>query len=658
MRYKYVCIVGIILLNALSVCAEKVKIVGAGNAEYVLKSPDGTLQVSISAHGQLTYSVAMDGHTLMTDCPISLNINGREIGKNARVRKTTRKTTDEILRPIVPLKNATVHNHYNSLALTLADGNAVEFRAYDNGIAYRFATSSKDSAIVYGETAELNFCGNYKAHMSSTGRFRTGYESHYRHMPLSEFKSTDEMTYLPVLIETDKQYKILISESDIRDYPSMFLCGTGANAMKAAYPPYVLQTEPEWDRSLKITKEAEYIARTSGRRSYPWRYFVISRQDKDIVANEMIRCLAGKNEIDNTSWIKPGQVSWDWWNHKMIWGVDFEAGINTNTYKYYIDFASRFGVPYIIMDEGWAKSTTNPYETIREIDLPELIRYGKERGVGIILWLPWLTVENHMDLFARYEEWGIPGVKIDFMDRSDQWMVNYYERVAKEAARHHVMVDFHGSFKPSGLEYRYPNVLSYEAVLGLEQNENCRPENSIYLPFIRNAVGPMDFTPGAMISAQPEHNRCSDPNPMACGTRAYQMALYIVFESGTQMLADSPTRYYAEQACTEFITSVPVTWDETKVLDARLGEYVVVARRKGKQWFVGAITGEHAQKLPLQLDFLEKDHKYHMTSFEDGANASRQAMDYRKRTQDVDNTTKITMSLARNGGWCAVIGEE
>lgn len=655
MKLRLICMAGMLLLSGISACmampaAKKAQ-------EFTLKSPDGKLQVSISASQKLTYSVSIDNNKLMADCPISLNINGKEIGQNAKVGKASRKAVDETIHPVVALKNDAVRNHYNQLSLALGNGNAVEFRAYDNGMAYRFITNSKDSAVVYGETADMNFCGNYKAHVSSTGGFRTSCESHYRHVPLAEFKAEDNMTYLPIVIETDQQYKILISESDIREYPCLFLRGTSGNSLTATFPKFILQAEADGDRSQKILKEGDYIAKSGGRRSFPWRYFVISREDKEIVANEMTRCLAGKNELADTSWIKPGQVSWDWWNHKMIWGVDFLAGINTNTYKYYIDFASRFGVPYIIMDEGWAKSTREPFETIPEINLPELIRYGKEKNVGIILWLPWLTVENHMDLFERYEKWGVPGVKIDFMDRSDQWMVNFYERVAKEAAKHHMVVDFHGSFKPAGLECRYPNVLSYEGVLGLEQNESCRPDNSIYLPFMRNAVGPMDFTPGAMISAQPEHNRCSDPNPMACGTRAYQMALYVVFESGTQMLADSPTRYYAEEPCTEFITSVPVTWNETKVLDARLGDYVIVARRKGNKWFVGAITGDRPQKFNLALDFLSAGKKYRMTNFEDGANAGRQAMDYRKKTRDVEKSTQLDIQLVRNGGWCAVIEE-
>lgn len=541
------------------------------------------------------------------------------------------------------------------MTLSMSGNYAVEFRAFDNGVAYRFVTDVKGTADVTGETFKIGFPGDYTAHVSFTDGFKTSYESPYSHLKTRDFKPSDKMIYFPVLVSTDKNYKILISEADLRDYPCMFLKGTGENGMSAVFPKVPLEFGEDGDRSQKILKEADYIARTQGRRSFPWRYFVISRQDRDILANEMTYVLSSPCELKDCSWIKPGQVSWDWWNHKMIWGVDFKAGINNDTYKYYIDFASKFGIPYIILDEGWARTTRDPFNSIDAIDIPELVAYGKSRNVGLILWLPWLTVENNMDLFKRYAEWGIPGVKIDFMDRSDQWMVNFYERVIKEAAKYNMVVDFHGSFKPAGLERRYPNLLSYEGVRGMEQNEGCRPENTIWLPFIRNAVGAMDFTPGSMNSAQPEHNRCTDPNPMGMGTRACQMAMYVVFESGIQMLSDSPTRYYAEEECTRFISSVPVTWDETRVVDAKAGEYVVVARRKGSRWFIGAMGAGDARTLEVPLGFLGDGGSRRLTFFADGVNAGRQAFDYVKGERQVDKSAVLTLKLERNGGWCGVI---
>ena len=305
------------------------------------------------------------------------------------------------------------------------------------------------------------------------------------------------------------------------------------------------------------------------------------------------------------------------------------------------------------MDEGWALSTRDPYTPNPRVNVHEIIRYGKEKGVGVLLWLTWLTVENHFELFKTFSEWGVAGVKIDFMDRSDQWMVNYYEKVAKEAAKYKLIVDFHGSFKPAGLERKYPNVLSYEGVRGMEQMGGCYPDNTLYLPFMRNAVGAMDYTPGAMISMQPEVYHSERPNSASIGTRAYQMALYVIFESGIQMLADNPTMYYRNQECTDFIASVPVVWDETKVLEAKVGEYIITARRKGNDWFIGAICNgkESVREFDLPLDFLENGKNYQLTSFEDGINAGRQAMDYRKKTSTVKQSDKIKIKMVRNGGW-------
>ncbi|AYD48307.1 glycoside hydrolase family 97 protein [Arachidicoccus soli] len=500
---------------------------------------------------------------------------------------------------------------------------------------------------------------NYLLHVQQNNGFKTAYEELYQQVESPDWKQTDKMANLPALIDTRKQYKILISESDLSDYPGMFLKGSGNNGIQGAFPKVPLEFGPDGDRSQKILKLADYIAKTTGNRSFPWRYFVITKNDKQLIENTMTLRLAAKSMLADPSWIKPGQASWEWWNEATPYGpdVNFVSGCNLDTYKYYVDFASKFGVKYIVMDEGWAKSTTDPYTPNPDINLKELIRYANTKHVGIILWLTWLTVDKNMDLFKTFHQWGIKGVKIDFMERSDQWMVNYYEDVVKQAAKYHIFVDFHGAFKPSGLEYKYPNLLSYEGVLGMEQMGHCYPDNSIYLPFMRNAVGPMDFTPGAMINMQPDVYSAERPNAAAVGTRVNQLAMYVVFESGLQMLADNPTLYYRNLDCTKFITSVPTTWDETRALVAKVGEVVVVAKRKGAKWFVGGITNgkEKIRKEELHFDFLEKGRTYTMTYFEDGINADRQAMDYRKKTMQVRAGDTITIQMARNGGWAAVL---
>lgn len=624
-----------------------------------VKSPNGELNISVDVKDKIYYSVSYGNDLLLKDCYLNLQLENETLGNNPKLRSTKKGVIDESVKREIPLKNAVVKNHCNTLRMNFAGNYAVEFRVFDNGVAYRFITDKKGDNIVMGEDFVLNFPANYKAHLSQPNGFKTSYEYPYTHVNSEEYKATDRMSYLPILLETDKPYKILISEADLHDYPCMFLKSTGRNGMQSLFPKVPLEFGEDGDRSLKILKEANCIARTAGKRSYPWRYFVITDDDRKLIENTLSYRLAEKNVIENTSWIKPGLASWEWWNGATPYGpdVDFKAGCNLDTYKYFIDFASHYGVEYIVMDEGWAMNTRNPYKPNPSVDIHELIRYGKEKNVGIVLWLTWLTVENHFDLFETFEKWGVKGVKIDFMDRSDQWMVNFYERVAHEAAKHHLFVDFHGAFKPAGLEYKYPNVLSYEGVRGMEQMGGCRPDNSVYFPFIRNAVGAMDYTPGAMLSMQPEVYHSERPNSASIGTRAYQMALFVLFETGLQMMADNPTLYYRNDECTRFITQVPQTWDETIALEAKAGEYAIVAKRKGEQWYIGGMTNnrERERVFNISLDFLQEGKNYLMTSFEDGINADHQAMDYRKQEQSLKKGNHITVRLARNGGFAAVI---
>lgn len=624
-----------------------------------LESPDGVIKVSITCDDRIYYDISYNDDVLLKDNYLQLELRNDVLGQSPVLSGQKRKKVNEELKPVVPLKFSSVKNEYNELLLSFKGGYSVEFRAYNDGVAYRFVTNKKGEVDVMNETFAINFPDNYLLHLQQPGGFKTAYEEPYTHVESKEWKQSDKMSVLPVLIDTRKQYKILISESDLSDYPCMFLRGNDKNGLTSAFPKQPLEFGEDGDRSLKLVKEADYIAKTTGKRSFPWRYFVISEEDRQLVENTMTYKLATKNQLADVSWIKPGQVSWEWWNDASPYGpdVNFVSGYNLDTYKYYIDFAAKFGISYILMDEGWAASTYDPFTPNPKVDVHELIRYGKEKNVGIVLWLTWLSVENNFDLFKTFHEWGVKGVKIDFMDRSDQWMVNYYERVAKEAAKYNLFVDFHGSFKPAGLEYKYPNVLSYEGVRGMEQMGGCYPDNSIYFPFMRNAVGPMDYTPGAMISMQPEVYSARRPNSGSIGTRAYQMALFVIFESGLQMLADNPTMYYRNEDCTRFMTSVPVTWDETRAIESKVGEYVIVAKRKGNKWYIGGMTNnkEKERTFELSLDFLTKDKSYKMTSFEDGINAGRQAMDYRMKEAAVSSGDKIKIKMARNGGFAAII---
>jgi len=623
-----------------------------------LLSPNSNIRISVEMSDKIYYTVSFKQDILLEKCSLKLKLAGETLGENPKLANKKTCSINETIQREIPLKNASVKNNCNVLLLNFKGNYSIEFRAYDDGVAYRFITRKGEQDIeVLDEEVSLKFPGEYSAVLSPTSSFKTGYEIPYKKSNTTEAKDLEKST-LPVLLDTRKGYKILISEADLFDYPCMFLKGMDNNVLQSQFPKCPLEFGPDGDRSVKILKEAPYISKTKGNRNFPWRVMMISNDDWQIFENEMVFKLSRPNELENTSWIKPGQVAWEWWHDARLFGVDFKSGYNLDSYKYYIDFASKFGIPYILMDEGWAQNTSDPFTPNPTIDLFELIKYGKQKNVKIVLWLTWLTVENNFNLFKTFSDWGIAGVKIDFMDRSDQWMVNYYERVAREAAKNHLFVDFHGAFKPAGMERALPNILSHEGVVGMEQNIGgglATPNNNAWLPFIRNAVGPMDFTPGAMNSGHPKDYKSTRTNPMSIGTRAYQLALYVVFESGLQMLADNPFYYYREKECTDFIASVPVTWDETKVLAAETGEYFVVAKRKGAKWFIGAITNSTTRDLNIPLDFLPDGKIHQITSFKDGVNAEIQALDYKKVTGTISKRESIPLHLVSDGGWAAVI---
>lgn len=624
-------------------------------------SPNGRITVSISdSGGALSYSAALSSKTLFTQHTLQVKLATKTLGEKAKIVGVKTQKVNNIIKPVVPIKQSTINDRYTDALLTMRGNYKVEFRVFDNAVAYRFIIAEKDSVNIVDETFDLQPSEEMAVHYQPASDWGTDSESPYIHCMLKEWKNDQDMSVLPLVLSSTKDdLHLLISESDLRDYSALFLRGNGTkDCLSGHLVPYYKEWELFFDRGTHVKELAPYAARTVGKRSLPWRYVVIS-DSKGILEQTLTYQLGGKNEIEDTSWIKPGQVSWDWWNHKSIYGpdVNFKPGCNTETYKYYIDFAAKYKIPYIIMDEGWAKSTFEPFEANPDLDLHECIRYGKDKGVGIILWLTWICVERNLDtLFATYADWGVAGAKIDFMNRQDQWMINWYERTIKEAAKHHLVVDFHGAMKPAGLEVRYPNLLAYEAVRGLEQMSGCQPDNTVYIPFIRNAVGAADFTPGAMVNTQPEFDKWSDPNCSAVGTRAYSMALFTVMETGTQMLADSPTQYYKNAECTEFITQVPCTWDETRALQAKFGEYLIVAKRNGRKWFVAGICNgkENTRHFKIPLDFLSAGN-HSMTIVTDGFNAGNQAMDYRLNKQEVTNSTVLDITMVRNGGFTAII---
>ena len=379
-----------LLVSTVTLC-----VAAPAQKAYTVTSPDGTLRVEVTLNHKISYSVYSNDNLLLKDCTLAMELNGDAVGYTPRVKKAKTSVIDETVKREVPMKNAEVRNHYNVLSLTMDNDYAVEFRVFNVGFAYRFVLDKEGDVEVLNEEFTVNFPEDYKAHISRTGSFKTSYEVPYTHTTTKSYTYRDEMTYLPILLEAPTGEKILISEANLRDYPAMFLRSTGDNGMTSLFPKYPLEVEEEGDRSQKILKEANYIAKTSGSRDFPWRMFVVAKQDKDIIEQEMVYNLSDPSEIGDASWVRTGKVAWDWWNHWQVWGVDFRAGINFETYKYYIDFASKYGIEYIIMDEGWARNTRDPFNSNPDINLPELIKYGKSKNVDIVLWLTWLTTENN-----------------------------------------------------------------------------------------------------------------------------------------------------------------------------------------------------------------------------------------------------------------------
>ena len=628
-----------------------------GHARKVItaQSPDKQTCVSVTLADKIYYDVVSNNDTLLKQSIVGMQLRNKTLGDNPVLKKKRVRNIEETVTPLFPLKYSQVENNYTLLSLDMQGGYAVDFRIYNDGVAFRMRTSLPGEIEVMQENTVFQLAENCKLVLQQPGGFKTGCEEYYSLVNSNAWKREERMSELPILI-MGQEYKILLSEFDLYSYPGLFLRGNADNSLSAIQPKNPLEYEDDGDRKQRILKEADYIARTQGTRTFPWRYMLITREDGRLAENTMPMRLSGKCMLKDTEWIKPGQTCWDWLNG-IPYGPDvtFKGGINLDTYKYFVDFASRNGIPYIIMDEGWALSTKDPYRTNPNVNLPELIRYAKSKNVGIFVWLPWLTVEHNMELFQKFEEWGIVGTKIDFMDRQDQWMVDFYERVAKKAAEHHIMIDFHGAFHPSGLEYRYPNVLTYEGVRGMEFNGGCRPNNSIWFPFLRGAIGPMDYTPGPMICYQPEYHHGNRPFCSGVGTKVYHLAAFVLFESHLQMLMDNPSRYDMWPDCRDFITSVPVNWDETRVLVAEAGQYIVMAKRRGDQWFIGGITNDKQREVEVTLSFLPEGKELHMTSFVDGVNADRMAMDYRMEQRTVNRNTKLSIKMARNGGFAAAI---
>ncbi|MEP6613253.1 MAG: glycoside hydrolase family 97 protein [Mucilaginibacter sp.] len=624
---------------------------------YQVKSPDGKISVNISAGGSVTWAVNHDGTEVIIPSEISMTLdNGEVLGKNAAVKKAVTSTNNSTFATPV-YKKTQVQDNYNQLTINFKGDYSLVFRAYNDGAAYRFVIAKKGDITITNESANFNFKDDDKAFLPfvsdyrNKDKFTTSFEGHYDNINLSAIKK-DTLAFLPVLVDVGSPKKAVILEADLQDYPGMYLIHGDGNSLQGVFAKY-----PTAEAVLRINyvvnKRADYIAKTSGTRSFPWRVVVVSTEDKQLADNDMMQKLAEPSQITDYSWIKPGKVAWDWWNDWNVSHVDFKSGINVPTYKYYTDFAAANKLEYIIIDEGWS----DDYDLNKtKLDVQAIVDYAKQKNVGVILWSTWYAMTRDTEgLMDKFEKMGVKGFKVDFIDRDDQKMVASLFEIAKIAAKHHQLIDYHGMYKPSGMQRTWPNIINCEGVKGLENMKwgtDNQPGYDVSIPFIRMMSGSMDYTPGGMRNATKEAFRPVNSNPMTQGTRCHQLAMYTIFEAPLQMLSDNPSIYKREQESTDFIASIPTTFDATVALDGKVGDFVSVARKKGNTWYAGAMTNWNARDLTVDLSFLGEGN-YKAVIFEDGINAGKDATDYTTKTITVTAKDKLNIKMASGGGWAS-----
>lgn len=650
----YLAILSLLLLIGNASFAAKEK-------KYVLSSPDGTLKVEISAGNELAYQVMHGNDTILSHSNIGLVLeNGTIVGKTPRITgERRRKIKDNIESPFYRFKEFVATG--NELDLKLKGGFGIIFRAYNEGVAYRFYTTQSSDIIIKEEQAEFNFKEDYTAYLPYTTNDKKpmamAYQNVYDITPLS--KAQPKLAFLPVTVDCGS-VKLTLLESDLEAYPGVFVQSQqGKYGLKGVFAPYPAKTDfYPWRKQEYVTETTDFISRSRGSRSYPWRVLAITEKDTDMPVNNLVYALASPNRIGDTSWIKTGKVAWDWWNDWNLKGVPFKAGINMDTYKYYIDFASQNGLEFIVLDEGWYDPKSGDMLTvIPELDLTELIAYGKSKGVEIVLWTVFNVLDSQLEAACKkYADMGIKGFKVDFLDRDDQTAVEMVYRIAEMTARYKLTLDLHGIYKPTGINRTYPHIINFESVFGMEEVKwtdikNNMPLYDVTFPYIRMMAGPVDYTPGAMRNATKADWRAMYYTPASMGTRCHQLAAYIVHDSPFTMLCDAPTNYLNEQECVDFIASLPVEVDSTFIASGELGKYIVTVRKKDVNWYIGGMTNWDERDVQLDFSFLPEGMSYTAVLFKDGVNANKQAEDYRKETIRIDKDSRLTLHLASGGGF-------
>lgn len=623
-------------------------------SSFSLSSPDGKVVVNLKLTDRIYYNLEVDDREVMWYSPISMLTSQGHLGQNPQLQKNMESKIDELIHPVWGSRNR-ITDQCNQLELSFTGGYKLIFRAYNDGIAYRFETNFDGDLIIYNEEIEYRFWENHSMVNHVVDSYTTSYEMLYTRQRISEVR-TDNLISLPAIIDQGP-LKLAVVESDLYNYPGFYLTRKGNHGrfyLNASLPRYPTKWAPGGHGlfNLVVEERADYIAQTTGRRKFPWRALIVAREDTELVDNDLVYKLARPAAIE-TDWIRPGKVAWDWWNALNLTEVDFETGINNRTYEYFIDFAAKNGIEYIIMDEGWSDQFDVLLPTPL-VDMEHLTTYAREKGVKIILWAVWHTIDRqYKEAFELFSRWGIAGVKVDFIDRDDQLAIEFYERLVKEAAKYHLLVDYHGCSKPTGLHRTYPNLINYEAVRGNEYNKFATgetPDHNVNIAFTRMLAGPLDYTPGAMTNSVSGDFHQSFENPMSYGTRCHQLGMYVVYLAPLQMLCDAPTAYEQYPEILEFLSGVPTSWDETQVLAGELGKYVVVARKKGENWYIGGMTDWDERELEIDLSTLING-SYEATMFLDGVNANRTAGDYRTDRRTVSDRDRLKVRMKKGGGF-------
>ena len=640
-----------ILLGVMAGCGLAL---AQGATPVVVSSPDGLIRMTFSTPGgSLVYEVGYRGKPVLDRSALGLEIQNQPVlGTDVEIVSSKSGKIDETYA-LPTGKSKEVRNQCNTVALELSETKepkrrfTVEARVYNDGAAFRYVVPESGELRLTNERTQFVFAKDATTYPLVLRNFRTSWEDNYRTVALSGIHP-ESLVALPLLTELPGVAFLAITEANIDNYSGMYLMHDESNArqLSARLAPHID------DAGVSVVVKTPAPS--------PWRVLMIADGPGRLIESQIVNNLNPPPAFADTSWIKPGKASWDWWSGPYDENVAFKPGKNTATAKHYIDFSAQAGFEYFMLDGGWAarangnvlNSGSDITKATADIDMPELLAYAKSKNVKIWLWSHWTDIDRQIDdAFPLYEKWGVAGVKIDFMDRDDQWMVDFYHRVARKAAEHHLMVDFHGAYKPDGLGRTYPNVLTREGVLGLEYNKwsaRVTPDHNVMLAFTRLLAGPMDYTPGGFHNATPAEFVARNQQPMVMGTRAHQTALFVVYESPCEMVSDYPEAYQGQKELA-FLSKVPASWDETRVLNAKVGDYITIGRRHGREWYIGSITGSHAVELDIPLEFLPQG-DFVAEIYSDAKDAGESPTHTVLETKTVNRTMRLKAAMVSGGG--------